>query len=199
VCKYQEKKIVYFDKWGLIDTDMTLKLAKERFDELGLRCVVIATSFGVTAVKALDYFKGSQLVVVNSMFGFRQPGKRSITDENFEILEKAGARQVFTTHVFAGLDRSINKMYGGMSLTQFTGQLFKMLGQGFKVCAEIAVMAADAGAVPVDEEVMTIGGTGRGADTAVVLIPAHSNDFFKMELMEIVCMPRMHNAGIFKP
>jgi len=41
---YQEKKIVYFDKMGIKNTEDTLKLAKERFDEIGLKKVIIATS-----------------------------------------------------------------------------------------------------------------------------------------------------------
>ena len=40
-----------------------------------------------------------------------------------------------------------------------------------KVVLEIAAMAADAGLVRTDEDVICIGGTGRGADTAVVLQP----------------------------
>lgn len=190
---YQEKKIVYFNKMGKVNTDDTLRLAKERFDELGLRYVIIATSFGDTAVKALDYFKGEELVVINSMYGFREPGQQSMKPEHREKLEVAGAKIINTTHLFAGIDRSINRKYGGITLTQFIGQVFKMLGEGFKVCAEMAVMAADCGGVPVDEEVMAIAGTGRGADTAVVLIPAHSNDFFKLQFKEIVCLPRVRS------
>jgi len=191
--KYQERKIVYFNKMGKSNTDDTLRLAKERFDELGLKKVLIATSFGETAVKALDYFKGGELVVVNSMYGFREPGKESLKPEAKTILQKAGATLVYTTHLFAGIDRSINRKYGGITLTQFIGQIFKMLSEGFKVCAEISIMAADCGAVHVDQEVVAIAGTGRGCDTAVVLIPAHSNDFFKLQFKEIICIPRIRS------
>lgn len=187
---YWEKKIVYFDKVGKVNTNNTLRLAKGRFEELGLKKAVIATSFGDTAVKALDYFKGEELVVINSMYGFREPGKESLKPKAKERLQTAGARLVYTTHLFAGIDRSISRKYGGITMTQFMGQVLKMLGEGFKVCAEIAAMAADCGAVPVDEEVITIAGTGRGCDTAIVLIPAHSNDYFKLQFKEIVCIPR---------
>ncbi len=190
---YQEKKIVYFDKMGKSNTEDTLRLAKERFDELGLKKVIVATSFGDTAVKALDYFKGEELVVINSMYGLREPGKESMKPENRQKIEEACAKIINTTHLFAGIDRSINRKYGGITFTQFIGQLFKMLGEGFKVCAEMAVMAADCGGVPVDEEVMAIAGTGRGCDTAIVLIPAHSNDFFKLQFKEIVCLPRVRS------
>ena len=188
--RYSEKRIVYFDKWGISCTDHTLRLAKERFDELGLKYVLVATSFGDTPVKALNYFKGEEIVAVNSQYGFREPGKHSTRPEYLKRLQEAGVRMVYQTHVFAGIDRSINRKFGGITHTQFLAQVFKMLGEGFKVCAEIAVMAADSGGVPVDQEVVSIGGTGRGADTAVVLVPAHSTDFFSMQFKEIICMPR---------
>jgi len=197
---YQEKKIVYFYKMGKANTEDTLRLAKERFDELGLKKVIISTSFGDTAIKALDYFKGEELVVITSMYGHREPGKESIKPENRQKLEEAGAKIINTTHLFAGIDRSINRRYGGITLTQFMGQVFKMLGEGFKVCAEMGGMAADCGGIPVDEEVMAIAGTSRGCDTAVVLVPAHSNDFFRLQqFKEIVCLPRVRSLRAGTP
>jgi hypothetical protein len=58
-----------------------------------------------------------------------------------------------------------------------------------KVVVEISVMAADAGLVRTDEEIIAIAGTGRGADYAVVLKPVHSNDFFDLKVKEILCKP----------
>ena len=190
---YSGKKIVYFHTAGRENTDNTLKFAKERFDELGLKKVIVATSFGNTAIKALEYFKGEELVVVNSMYGFREPGKESLNPKYKESLQASGARLVYTTHLFSGIDRSISRRYGGLTLTQMMGQVLKLIGEGFKVCTEIAAMAADCGAVPIDKEVISIAGTSRGCDTAVVLIPAHSNDFFKLQFKEIICMPRVRS------
>ncbi|MDP2858289.1 MAG: pyruvate kinase alpha/beta domain-containing protein [Bacillota bacterium] len=184
-----EKKIYYFDKWGPSCTEKTLELAKERFDELGLDTVLIATSEGVTTVKALNYFKPSQIVCVTSMYGFLRPGEPRLTEENRKILTDAGVRIVHNTHVLAGIDRSVNRLWGGITPVQLMSQCYKLIGEGVKVCVEIAVMAADAGGTPVDRDVMTIGGTGRGADTAIVMKPAHSNNFFDMRFREFVCMP----------
>ncbi|MDH7570440.1 MAG: hypothetical protein QHJ73_12740, partial [Armatimonadota bacterium] len=63
-------------------------------------------------------------------------------------------------------------------------------GDGLKVAVEVAIMAADGGLVPTAEEVIAVGGTGRGADTAVVLRAAHQNTFFDLEVREILCKPR---------
>ena len=59
-----------------------------------------------------------------------------------------------------------------------------------KVVIEISVMAADAGLVRTDEDIIAIGGSGGGADTAVVLKPVNSNDFFDLKVKEILCKPR---------
>ena len=40
-----------------------------------------------------------------------------------------------------------------------------------------------------DEDVIAIGGTGRGADTAVVLSPVNSQDFLDLKIKEILCKP----------
>jgi len=65
----------------------------------------------------------------------------------------------------------------------------RIFGQGMKVVTEIALMAADAGLVRTDEDVIAIAGTGRGADTAVVLKPVNTEDFFDLRVKEILCKP----------
>jgi hypothetical protein len=67
----------------------------------------------------------------------------------------------------------------------------RMFGQGMKVACEIAAMAADAGLVRTDEEIIAIGGTGRGADTAVVLQPSYVHRLFNLKVKEIICKPRL--------
>ena len=51
-------------------------------------------------------------------------------------------------------------------------------------------MLADAGLVPVGEEIIAIGGTGSGLDTAAVLTPANMTNVFDMKFHEIIAMPR---------
>ena len=51
-------------------------------------------------------------------------------------------------------------------------------------------MAADAGKVSTLEDVIAIGGSNKGADTALVLRPANMNRFFDLKVREIIAMPR---------
>jgi hypothetical protein len=51
-------------------------------------------------------------------------------------------------------------------------------------------MATDAGFVQSGSEVVSIGGNGGGADTAIVLMTANTHRFFDIRVREIICKPR---------
>jgi len=59
-----------------------------------------------------------------------------------------------------------------------------------KVCVEVSLMAAEAGYISPAEDVVVLGGSGEGADTAVLIKPAYAATLFDMKIREILCMPR---------
>jgi len=65
----------------------------------------------------------------------------------------------------------------------------RTFGQGTKVAVEMTLMAADAGLIRTDEEVISIGGTASGVDTALLIKPAHTQDFFDLKVKEVICKP----------
>ncbi|MCS7121794.1 MAG: hypothetical protein NZ895_04235 [Archaeoglobaceae archaeon] len=185
-----EKKIVYFDKPGKQNTDATLKLAVERARELGIKHLVVASSYGYTAKKALELIDGEKLIVVTYHTGFFEEGKNTMDPETEKLLKSKGVTIVRQSHVLSSVERSFTRKFGGVSRVEAVAEALRSLfGQGLKVCIEITIMAADSGAIPI-EEVVAVGGTARGADTAVVIRPAHMNNFFDAEIREIICMPR---------
>jgi hypothetical protein len=50
-------------------------------------------------------------------------------------------------------------------------------------------MAADAGLVRTDEDIIAVAGTAVGADYAIVLKPVASDNFFDLKIREILCKP----------
>jgi hypothetical protein len=52
-------------------------------------------------------------------------------------------------------------------------------------------MAADAGLVSAGDPCIAVAGTGRGADTAMVVTPVHAQQFFDLRVMEILAKPRL--------
>jgi hypothetical protein len=191
-----ELKTVYYDKpGGDENTDKTLELAKQRAEELGIKTIVVASTVGETAAKAVKVFKGYKVVVVTHTDGFREPNTQEFTAENRKIVEEAGGIILTTTHAFGGITRSLAAPGAPPPPHYVPGDLvamtLRMLGQGMKVVCEIGAMAADAGLVRTDVECIAIAGTGRGADTAVVLKPDYVHRLFNTRVKEIICKPRL--------
>jgi hypothetical protein len=183
------KEILYFSETGEVNSDETLKIAKERAEELGLKDVVVASTRGTTGVKAVEEFEGYNVVVVPHVTGFREAGHQELEDENRRKIEEAGGKMVIAAHAFSGVNRAIQAKWDTMYPSGIIAQTLRMFGQGMKVVVEIAAVAADAGAIPAGKDVLVIAGSGRGADTAVILKPANSRSLFDIVVKEIIAKP----------
>jgi hypothetical protein len=189
------REIVYFEKAGAQNTDDTIRLALKRAQELGIKYVVVASTSGETGANAAKAFKGTgiKVVIVGHHVGFSKPGVRELEEPYIKEMEGLGAVIVEQTHALSGVERSISRRLGGASRVESIAEALRtVISVGTKVCVEISIMAADGGQVPVDgkAEIIAIGGTWNGADTACVILPAHANNFFDLHVLEIVCMPR---------
>ncbi len=184
-----EGKTVYFVKSGTESTDEVLRIARLRAEQLGIKNILVASTTGRTAVKAVQVFEGMRVVAVSHSAGFREPNTQEFTEESKKIVESKGGIVLTTTHAFSGVDRAMRKKFSMYLLGDIIANTLRIFGQGMKVVCEISLMAADAGLVRADEDVIAIGGTGRGADTAVVLRPVNSADFFDLRVKEILCKP----------
>jgi hypothetical protein len=67
--------------------------------------------------------------------------------------------------------------------------VLRLMGEGTKVCVEITLMAADAGLIPADRDIVAVAGTGKGADTALRIWPANAARFFDLKIREIIAKP----------
>jgi hypothetical protein len=186
----QKWETVYFDKPGKENTEETLRLAKLRADQLGIRNIVVASYTGYTGAQASETFKGYNLVVSAGMMGFQEPNQARMNPEYLREMEDDGARVFYHLHAFGGLGRAVKNKFGAIQVDEIIANTLRLLSQGVKVGCEIACMAADAGLIRTDEECVAVGGSGGGADTAVVLLPANTHRFFDTRIREIVCKPR---------
>jgi hypothetical protein len=189
-----ELATTYFDKpGGKENTDKTLKIAKQRADELGIKNIIVATTAGDTGVKAVDVFAGYGVILVTHTGGFHEPNTQELTEENRQVIESKGGIILTTTHAFGGIHRALGRGDGppppSLAMGDIIAMTLRTFGQGTKVALEIAAMAADAGLIRVDDDVISIGGTGRGADTALVLKPSYVHNFFETRVKEVLCKP----------
>ncbi len=180
----------YYVQKGRENTAETVDLSIKRAKELGLTHVVVASRSGETALKFLG--SGLQIVCVTHQVGFNHPGEDEMTEGMRERLRKEGVKILTTTHLLAGVDRALRFQFQGIYPAEIMANTLRMFGQGMKVCLEVSVMALDAGLIPYGEEILAVGGTESGADTAMVLIPAYSAYIFETNVKEILCMPRGH-------
>jgi len=179
----------YFRTPGRDNTERVLRIAKVRAEELGIQSVVVATTTGQTGLRATQVFRDYNLVLVTHSTGFKEPNYQELTEENREAIEANGGRILTCQHAFGGVGRAVRKKLRTYELEEIVAYTLRIFGEGMKVVCEIALMAADAGLIRVDEPAIVIAGTGRGADTAVVLRPANAQTFFDMRIMEVLCKP----------
>ena len=184
-----DKFFTYFEAAGRDNTAQTLELAYDRARELEIDEIVVASSTGHTAYKAMEMFKGVRIIAVTYHCGFKEPFTKSMKEDVRKDLEEEGVRVIEATHALSGVERGIAKKHGGSYPALIMADTLRMLGQGTKVGVEITIMAADGGALS-GRDVIAIGGTGRGADTALVVKPAHQTNVFDLRVREIICKPR---------
>ena len=184
-----ELKTVYFENPGTENTDTTLRIARQRAEELGIKTILVASTKGDTAVKAVDIFQGLKVIMVTHVTGMREPNTQEFTEESRKMVESKGGIVLTTAHAFSGLSAAMRNKYNTYVLGMIIADTLRIFGQGMKVACEIALMAADCGLANTDEDVISIGGTGRGADTALVLRPANTHNFFDLKVKEILCKP----------
>jgi uncharacterized protein len=180
---------VYFDKPGPANTEGTLAIVGSRAREIGVRRVLVASSSGNTGAKAVEILRGLDIVVVTHSTGFKEPNVQELTPENRGLIETAGGKVLTCTHAFGGPNRAVRIKLGTYELDEVIAHVLRTLGAGFKVCVEIGLMATDAGLARAGEPCIAVGGTGKGADTAVVLSPAHAQNFLDVRIHEILCKP----------
>ena len=186
-----EGRIVYFDKPGYKCTDEVLAICRRRADELGIKTAVIPSVTGFTALKAVDVLEGMRLVVVTAHTGYAKPNLQSFPEPRRRELTARGVVVLTAPHVFGGLSYAMRDMFGTALLGVDMGNALRTLGQGMKVVIECPMAAMDAGLLQPDEEIISMGGSNRGVDTAVTLKPVHVKDFFSLRINEILCKPRL--------
>ena len=184
-----EGKTVYFEKVGPENTEETLRIVKARAEELGIVTVLVASTVGDTAVRAVEALKGLKVVAVTHVTGMREANVQEFTEENRKKVESKGGIVLTASHAFTGIGGAMRKKFQMYLLGDVIAHTLRIFGQGMKVVCEIALMAADAGVVRTDEDIIAVAGTGRGADTAVVLSPVNTSDFFDMRVKEVLCKP----------
>lgn len=195
-----KREVFYFEKAGEQNTDYVIKAVKERVKQGDLTCVVVASTSGKTALKLAQALRDTEVKIIC----VTEPPQRldwkarwpTLTEENRNRLKELAVIIVENIPYAAYcsvLDSNQWQIPSPNTLVYMT--LRAVGGAGLKVAMEVMFMAVWAGVIPLGERVISIGGTGRGADTAIVVRSAFQEKFFAKKtskrpvVLEILAMP----------
>lgn len=181
--------MTYFNETGTVNTGSTLEIAFNEAKTRGIKYIIAASTTGDTGVKLAQKCKGSGItpIIVTHNAGFKEFGIFELEDNLADKIKESGGIIYTGTLVSRNIGSAIKSKFG-YSESEIVNAVLRMFGQGMKVCAEMAAMVSDAGLIPADD-VIVVAGTGRGADTAVVIAPQSSNKFFDIKVKEILAKP----------
>ncbi len=174
--RFTDRPCRYFMKYGSQNTNAVLEAVYRRAGEGDLKTVVVASTSGRTGAKFAEALKGKADVIVVSYEEMSRNFKRRIAELGGVVVEKAH----LPLHK-RGMDKVRNAFY--------------TLGQGFKVAVEAVLIAADKKLIKTRAVVIGVGGTRRGADTAIVVKAVSTKDMLgpdldkRLEIREIIAMP----------
>ena len=187
-----ERTVFYFKKKGPSNTDKTLDVALSFCKEQGIRKIVVASSTGETALKCHERAGSMQIEMIAVTYGAGTKYREEVEafNRNHQPLLKKGIRVVRGLHALSGVERTFENRYkSGFIPLNVVADTLRMFSQGMKVCVEISIMAAEAGYITPDEDIVAVGGSGTGADTAVLIRSGYAASLFDTKIKAVLCMP----------
>jgi hypothetical protein len=176
VIKMLERKIAYFEEYGPQNTEKVIEIVKSRIERGDIQTIVGASSTGKTGIKLSEALSSLANIIIVSHGKMNPQYKKQIIERGGKAVEK--------THLPLHLD--------GMDDIR---ESFRTFGQGFKVAVEVILIAADTGQIPLYNDVIGIGGTARGSDTAIIARGTTTEEIFSrdrrknLEIREVLAMP----------
>ena len=184
--------MVLFENAGKQNTAETVRIAVEKAIELSCP-IVAASTLGVTAdallMEAALAGYGGRVIIVRGCSSRGRKGVNLMPPEVKAELEARGATIVTAAHALSAGERGVSAAHKGVYPLELMADTLRMFGQGTKVCVEAAVMALDADVLPFGSPVVALGGSHRGADTALVLTPSYASSILETVVHEILCKP----------
>ncbi len=186
-----EGSVCYFSEKGPVNTEKALNIAVDAAEQRGISQIVVATSSGETALKARELAENKlEIIAVTYGAGTSYTKEVARFNKNQDDLRKKGIHIVRGLHAFSGVEKGIANRYQSTLIPlNIIADTLRMFSQGVKVGVEISVMAAEQGLITPENDVVVVGGSGHGADTAMVIKPAFASTIFETKIKAILCMP----------
>jgi len=128
----------------------------------------LASTRGDTAKKAISLLNGNKLIIVGI-------DRERFSADVMKTAEEKGFPVIFSNETDYHYPENMKIA-------------FRRFGQGMKVSVEDVVISCRRGVLEEGIDVISLAGSSRGADTAIVI--RSPRDFFAVKIREIICMPR---------
>jgi len=193
------RETYYFEEPGEQNTRDVIDAVERRLAVGDIKDVVVASTSGKTAVEFAEALNGVKVYCVSETpylreWNFEWP---CLKPEHKARLEKLGAvvleniAYVFHNSVLEG------SKWDPLYPEKLVREVLYTFGQGMKVAVEVVLIAVATGYLDPYREVIGVGGSSRGADTAAVIRSTYPGTIFskdpkkKLEIREIIAMPRV--------
>jgi hypothetical protein len=195
------RQCLYFEQPGKDNTGRVVEVVLKRLAEGDLKMVVVASTTGYTALQLSEALQGRSditLISVGESALIREWGTEypSLKPESKRELERRG---VIVADKLPYLFHS-SVLDSGRWKVATPEDVFKetlyAFGQGLKVAVEVVLVAVASGFLEPFQDVIAVGGTSRGADTAIVVNATYPNYVFsedaaqRLKIYEILCKPK---------
>jgi hypothetical protein len=190
--------VIYFESPGFQNTDSVIEVTKERLKMKDVIAVIVPMTTGRTLEKFVNRLGEEAKIVSISEDEVMKACKR------IAYPDKGVLGKLIQNRLGEPSDNEVNLRRDIFDITflPLSGDSWKLIaetlyifGQGMKVAIEIAVAAVEIEKIRPLKKVISVGGTGEGADTAVVLRTSTQKLSFagkpeeRLTIQEILAMP----------
>jgi len=195
---FKLREIYCFEKPGEQNTPLVVEAVTKYIEKSGIRDVIVASSSGATALEFAKALGNEARIVCVSDGPYRKEMNFEYPCMNEKIKEQLESLGVIV------FDKAPYALHGSLyehsdcdpptPEMAFRDTLYSF-GQGMKVAVEVVLMAVDCGILDPYKEVVGVGGSGNGADTAIALRSTFRGTVFsknkgkRLEINEIIAMP----------
>lgn len=196
-------KILYFDAPGPQNTDHVVAMVKKRIEKGDVGHIIVCSITGKTALKVAETVKGIDVHVYCvsgaaswQIHGYKWPLIRGSIRRKLEELKVCIVERTPSTLSGDTVDYGLAR-YGWVPASWIIAETLEAVGgYGLKTAVEGILVATDSGVVPPYNTVISVAGTGSGADTAILAKATFSACIFshdpdkRFQILEILAMPK---------
>ncbi|MEM3017789.1 MAG: hypothetical protein QXO25_02805 [Candidatus Bathyarchaeia archaeon] len=192
-----KRTITYFETPGFANTALVIEAVKERLTLGDVGTVLVPATTGRTAQQFQHALGNAEVIAISEDEVLEVCERRPVSDRS--MLDRMIRRNL---PVDSERDKEARRQIFDMTLLPICGEAWNVVrdvlyafGQGMKVAVEVCVAAVAVGRARPYIRVVAVGGTGEGADTAVVARTSTQKEAFghrpekRLVIQEVVAMP----------